>query len=266
MSLPSITIVTPCLNSRRYIKSTIESVLGQGYPELEYWIFDAGSTDGTLEIIQSYGERIHLVVEPDRGQSHAINKGFRRATRSIVSWINSNDVYLPGSFQAVAEYFQIHPEAGMIFGKARYLGEHNEDLGEYEHAAVEELLGLNTITTGHFERLLNHHSGWIPQQTAFWRRSLMEQVGYLDEGLHYAMDYEYWLRLGEAGSIHFVDQTLGGFRLHDDAKSLSASRLWKEVLTVNRRYGGKMFSPLHKKFLQACVHAAGKRIGLVKND
>ncbi len=234
-------------------------MLAQEYPDLEYWVIDGGSTDGTLDVLNSYRGQINLITEPDSGQSDAINKGLRRAIGSILSWINSNDIYLPGAFMRVAETFGGSPETGLVFGRALLIGEEGEKLGPYNSVPPEEMEKLNALPDGHFRKLLHTDSGWIPQQTTFWRASTMHQAGMLDPTLHYAMDYEYWLRLGKVSRIRFLDASLGAFRLHADAKSRSAWPQWKEVLAVNRRYGGPLFSGIHRKFAAAAAGALVRR-------
>jgi glycosyltransferase involved in cell wall biosynthesis len=260
MPLPSISVVTPCLNAARFIRSTVESVLAQDPPPAEYRVADGGSTDGTLDILRSYGNRILLLTGPDGGQADAINGGLRRSTGDIVTWINASDAYLPGAFAAVARYFEAHEEAGLVFGRARVVAEDGRPLGDYETASAGLMLALNSEPDGHRRMLLTERSGWIPQQTAFWRRRLMDQAGFLDPSLHYAMDYEYWLRLGAVAPIHFLDAHLGVFRLHHDAKSTSAWRQWREVLMINRRYHGPPGSPIHRAFLRACAGALTRRL------
>jgi glycosyltransferase involved in cell wall biosynthesis len=260
MNLPSISIITPCLNAARFIRATVDSVLSQEYRPLEYRVVDGGSTDGTLEILRSYGDRIQVTSGPDGGQSDAINKGLRQSKGDILSWLNASDCYIPGAFATVADYFAHHAEAGLIFGRARYLGDDGTPLGDYEAAPAVLLRKLNREPQGHHRMLLAERPGWIPQQTAFWRKSVMNQAGLLDPTLHYAMDYEYWLRLGSVAPIHFVDAPLGLFRIHPDAKSTSAWRQWQEVLRVNHRYHGPWGSRIHRAFARACFVSVMKRL------
>ncbi len=265
MTLPKLTIVTPSFNSVNFIEATIESVIGQRYPDLEYLVYDGGSTDGTVDILRRQSEHIKWKMEPDEGQSDAINKGLRGASGEIVSWINSNDIYLPGSFDTVAHFFVDHPEVGVVFGRVQMLDSDGMVRGEYqEGGTIDENLAANLIASGHYLKLLKENSGWMPQQSVFWRRSLMERAGYLDPKLHFAMDYEYWLRLGRLGTIHFVNAWLGGFRLHEQAKSANARKLWREILAVDHAYGGPLFSKLHEKFLQECIRAVGRRMHVVQ--
>jgi glycosyltransferase involved in cell wall biosynthesis len=250
------------MNAERHLTATAESVLRQDYPPCEYIVKDGGSTDGTTALIAALPPGVIVMSGPDRGQTDAINAGLRRARGEIVSWINASDLYSPGAFRIVASYFSEHPDVGMVFGRARLIGEQGEDLGTYACAPLREMLALNHVPRGHFMKLLHERSGWIPQQTVFWRRSVMASSGYLDPDLHYAMDYDYWLRLGRCTTIHFVDADLGAFRLHPDAKSRAAGRQWREVLLINRRHGGALFSPIHRAFLSAAGRAMLRRAGL----
>ena len=265
MSMPLISIVTPSFNSRKYILETVHSVIRQSYPNFEYFIMDGGSTDGTGDLLRSFGGKIKWVSERDAGQSDAINKGFLRVRGDIVSWINSNDYYLPGAFEIVGRYFMDHPEVDFVFGKAILISQSGESLGDYDcTGSAEELLAANHVRRGHFEKLLNLQAGWIPQPTAFWRTSLMKKAGLLDVGLHYAMDYEYWLRLGRIGNIHFINSYLGAYREHDDSKSTNARRQWQEVLRINWKYGGRFLSGVQKRFFQVCLEAIQRRVAKIK--
>ncbi len=260
-ALPKISIITPSFNSEHYIDKTIQSVLNQNYTALEYLVFDGGSTDKTVDILRSYGDRIKWVSERDRGQSHAINKGLALSTGDVIAWINSNDTYLPGAFKKIGDTFARHPEIDFLYGRVLLIDEFDNSLGEYsEGLPPEELDRLNSVPDGHYEALLNRTAGLIPQQSVFWQKSLMHKAGFLDETLHYAMDYEYWLRIGKIGNIYFINQPLFAFRMHQDAKTVDAKKHWKEVLLVNRKYGGRFFSGVHRRFLYIAYYALIKRI------
>src|ERR1700720_4624543 len=121
--LPKISVVTPSFNQRRFIERTIRSVLDQGYPALEYWVFDGGSTDETVAILQRYTDELRWISEKDRGQSHAVNKGLRASSGEIIGWLNSNDVYYPETLAAVAARFRAEPEIDLVYGAANHIDE-----------------------------------------------------------------------------------------------------------------------------------------------
>ncbi|MEO6436358.1 MAG: glycosyltransferase family 2 protein [Tepidisphaeraceae bacterium] len=209
MSLPRITIVTPSFNQATYLEQTIRSVLDQGYPNLEYIICDGGSTDGSADIIGKYADRLAFwCSEKDRGQSHAINKGFERATGDLYAYINSDDYFLPGAFDRVAQAYQ---DGGkFIVGWSQYL----EPGGDFRPYPVQP-------HTEPGDWLIKNP---IPQQSSFWAASLWAQYGAFREDMHYSFDYEYWLRLKfRAGvSPHVVQQCLAIFRLHEASKTMSS--------------------------------------------
>src|ERR1035437_4109096 len=121
MSSPLVTIVTPSYNQGHFIRATIESVLSQDYPHVEYIIMDGGSTDQTASVVKDYASRLTFISEKDRGQSHAINKGFQMARGSFLAWLNSDDLYLPGSVRTAAEAFGRNPLAGAIYGEGNLI-------------------------------------------------------------------------------------------------------------------------------------------------
>ena len=208
MAFPRITIVTPSYNQAPYLEQTIQSVLSQEYPNLEYIICDGGSTDGSADIIRKYNDRLSWwCSEKDGGQSPAINKGFARATGEIYAYINSDDYFLPGAFERIAAAYR---EGGkFIVGWSQYL-EPNGDFRAYGWQAHHEPA----------DWLIKNP---IPQQSAFWAASLWKKLGAFREDLHYSFDYEYWLRLKFKGGVHpmLVNQCLAVFRLHGLSKTMS---------------------------------------------
>lgn len=220
--LPRITIVTPSFNQAAFLERTICSVLDQGYPNLEYIIVDGGSTDGSVEIIRKYADRLAWwVSESDGGQSEAINKGLRRATGDWVGWQNSDDVYFPGAFAQLARAARRWPRSVLITGDMQIIDEQDSLIRDlrYVQPSYKALLAEGMV---------------IANQAAFWRRSLHERIGWLDETLHYAFDYEWFLRaLRTSADVRHVPYFLGGLRYHDATKtSSSQSEFAREFIKI----------------------------------
>lgn len=242
---PLISIVTPSYNQARFLEATIQSVLAQDYPALEYIIVDGGSTDGSREIIEKYADRLAWwISEPDKGQTDAINKGFARASGQILAWLNSDDTYQPGALRQVAAYFQAHPEAGLVYGDANLIDEHGAVLGRFPARQTD------------YARLLRGHVH-IPQQSAFMRGDLWRQVAPLDTSFYFAMDYDLWVRLAKLAPLHYTPQVWANFRLHGSAKThVADDRCYPEMLRVLEREGGSRFSALGlKAWLRPLIYA-----------
>jgi glycosyltransferase involved in cell wall biosynthesis len=209
MNGPIISVVTPSYNQGAYISNAVQSVLSQDYPAVEYFVVDGGSTDGTLAVLQSFGSRLRWKSEPDRGQAAAINKGWRQASGEIVAWLNSDDLYDPGALRRVAEYFIQHPSIDIVYGDCDYIDANGNILRPYPTQAFD------------FKRLVLPAINYIPQPAAFIRRRLLEGVGYLDENLHYVMDFDYWLRAGIGWEFAYLPVRLAKLRVHESAKSIA---------------------------------------------
>jgi glycosyltransferase involved in cell wall biosynthesis len=207
-----LTIVTPSYNHAHFIERTIESVLNQAYPDLEYIVMDGGSTDGTVEILKRYADRLTWRSEKDRGQSDAINKGLRMATGDIVAFLNSDDRYEPGALAKVARYFDQNPETAWAYGKCRIINEHDAEIRR-PITWYKNLLSRSYS----YRKLLAEN--YVSQPATFWRRSVHDEVGYLNEDEHYVMDYEFWLRLGQRYPAGVIDDYLASFRMYDASKS-----------------------------------------------
>ncbi|WP_161685566.1 glycosyltransferase [Thermoanaerobaculum aquaticum] len=225
-SAPLVSIVTPSFNQARFLKRTIESVLSQNYPHIEYVVIDGGSTDGSVELLRSYGSRFRWVSEPDRGQAHAINKGFAQTRGSIRAYLNSDDCLLPNAVETVVRVFQQHPDWDLVYGQAFYIDEEDRIIGMYPTAEYS------------FSRLMQDCC--ICQPAAFWRSRIADLVGPFNEELHYALDYEYWLRIDRAGGrIAHVPDVLAASRLYPETKTLSARLpFYREIFKVCQQYGG----------------------------
>jgi glycosyltransferase involved in cell wall biosynthesis len=192
---------------------------------------DGGSTDGSVEIIRRYADRLAWwVSEPDRGQTDALNKGFARARGEILAWLNSDDTYLPGAVSEAAAFLQSHPEAGLVYGDANLVDEAGTVIGQFPARQTDY-------------RRLRRGFVHIPQQAAFFRAGLWRQVGPLDPTFYFAMDYDLWVRLARLAPLVYLPRLWANFRLHGGAKSLVADeRCWPEMLRVHRREGGGWFS------------------------
>jgi GT2 family glycosyltransferase len=221
---PRVTIVTPSYNQGEFIEETIRSVLLQGYPNLEYIIIDGGSTDGSVEIIKKYEPWLaYWVSEPDRGQSHAINKGLARATGEYVAWLNSDDVYGADLIRQAVEYLEQHPHTAAVYGHADFVDADGRVSGAYQ--------------TGAFRIPLFLYYDFIPQPTAVMRRDAIEQVGGLDESLHFCLDYDLWLRLLRVGSLDFLPDLYAQYRVHPASKSsMLQARRWEETTRILAKF------------------------------
>ena len=216
MSRPLVSVVTPSLDQAAFVERTLQSVLSQrGDFDLEYLVIDGGSRDGTQEILARYRDRIRLVVEPDRGQADAVNKGLRLARGEILGWVNSDDLLRPGALDRVVRAFRDAPGASWLHGRC--------DIVDPEDRVIRRWLTRykNHRARRHDLRALLVEN-YVSQMTVFWRRPLQERVGLLDEGLRYTFDYDLWLRFAKESPPLFLEETLAAFRWHPGTKSGSA--------------------------------------------
>lgn len=202
----SVSVITPSFNQGSFIETTIQSVLGQNIPGLEYIVVDGGSTDETVSILKKYQERLRWVSEKDEGQADAVNKGINVTSGDIIGWLNADDIYYPGVIEKIRHYFAAHPSVDVVYGDAWEIDSGGGIIGKY----LTEPWDL--------QRLFNHC--FISQPAVFFRRRVPARYGLLDRKLHFCMDYEYWLRLGLKGAnIAYLPQVLAAMRIHSDAKS-----------------------------------------------
>jgi glycosyltransferase involved in cell wall biosynthesis len=228
--LPRITVITPSLNQGEYIRQTIESVLGQDYPDLEYIVMDGGSTDGTIHILKEFEHRLAWVSERDRGQSHAINKGLQRATGEVIAFLNSDDMYGPGALRKVGEFFARHPRASWLTGRCRVI-----DRDGHEVRRAVTFYKNMWLRLGSYRALLV--LDYVSQPATFWHRRVVEKVGFFDETLHFAMDYDYSLRVGREFRLWVVNEYLADFRIHPTSKGgASAHTQFGEDLEIAKKY------------------------------
>lgn len=214
-----LSIITPTLNQGALLQRTARSILDQdGAFDLEWIVVDGGSTDQTLDFLRSLeDERVRFVSEPDGGQSNAINKGLSMAGGDIVAWLNSDDLYAQGALGAVAEAFASHPAAQWLVGRCDII-----DADDREIRRAVTRYKNRKLSHYNYRKLLREN--FISQPAVFWRRRFGEQIGPLDESLHYTMDYDLWLRMGRASPPLMLDLLLAHFRFHPASKSGQVNR------------------------------------------
>jgi glycosyltransferase involved in cell wall biosynthesis len=223
----SFSIITPSFNQGRFLDRTLQSVLSQGISEMDYLVVDGGSTDETLPILERYRGRLRWRSEPDRGQAHAVNKGFRLTSGDIIGWLNSDDVYYPGALAAVEDFFSRNPQAEILYGEADHID------------AADRVIGAYPTEDWDFDRL--KEICFLCQPAVFFRRRLIHRYGPLDESLQYCMDYEYWLRVGRATPFYRLNRPLAGSRMYPENKTLGERvAVHKEMNHMLRRSLGRV--------------------------
>lgn len=204
---PKISVITPSYNQAEFLERTIRSVLDQNYPNLEYIVIDGGSTDGSIDIIRKYADRLAFwVSEPDAGQTDAINKGLRRATGEWIAWQNSDDIFYPGTFSSLAAAVEGRPGIDIVIGNINLI---DRDDGVFRD--------IRYVTPSYGAMLAEGMV--LTNQAAFWRRRVHSEIGWMSETLHYAFDYEWFLRLTKGRKGLHVKECWGGYRLHEATKT-----------------------------------------------
>lgn len=222
---PRVFVVTPCLNQARYLGATIDSVLAQDYPNLDYFVADGGSTDGCVDILRGYGDRLRWVSAPDEGQSAAIADAWAASDADVLAWLNSDDLYLPGAIARATRALADDPAVGLAYGKAWYVDERGERLRAYPTRPFDG------------DRLRN--DCFVCQPAAFVRREALERAGFLDRSLRYCMDYDLWIRLSRVAEVAYVDEFLACSRLHAETKShRELTAMFAEIVGVTARHYG----------------------------
>ncbi len=231
-----ISVVTPSYNQGAYLEATLRSLLDQNYPDLEMIVIDGGSTDQSVDIIRRYEASLsHWESEKDRGQSHALNKGFAHVHGDIWTWLNSDDLLEKGVLQRVARIFAQNPEVGVVYGDCVYVAQDGETV-------IEQFRGEP------YSRLRHLAHRFIAQPSCFFRASMVPPA--VREDLHYCMDYDLWLKLSARGvKFHYVPEVFSRYRLHDESKSVSA------LVALHREIVVEIYRPL----LRAGASAAERR-------
>jgi len=228
--LLKFSVITPSYNQASFIEQTLLSVKEQNYCDLEHIVVDGASKDGTVQILQHYASRAgwsHLrwISEPDHGQTAAINKGFRMGSGDIFAYLCADDFYSPAIFSFVNSYFQEHPKVDLIYGHCTFTDVQGKPLRHKKAVPFEH------------KRLLRGNFIWQP--AVFFRALVWKQIGPLNEALHYAMDYEYWLRAARECRIAAIDRHIAFYRFHQDSKSIRREKeLLHEAYCVASKFGG----------------------------
>lgn len=209
--LPLVSVVTPSFNQARFLEQTIRSVIEQNYANLEYLLVDGGSTDGSLDIIHKYSKKIDWwVSEVDNGQAEAINKGLRRTKGEFVAWINSDDHYLPGAIDRAVSTFIQHPSVGLVFGDVLAIDENGQSINQLRYGDWS-LLDLMSFRV-------------IGQPSVFMRRSILEQVGFMDTTYHFLLDHHLWIRMGQVSELCYIPGNLSAARFHPESKNVARAK------------------------------------------
>jgi glycosyltransferase involved in cell wall biosynthesis len=224
---PRVSVVTASYNQGAFIGRTVDSVLAQGYPNLEHIVVDGLSSDETPRVLAGYGH-LRVIREPDRGQADAINKGFRAATGDVLCFLNSDDTLEPGALARVVR--ELDPARGrhVVVGRCRFIDEDDRPSGVEHPCAYAGHRRVLEIWKGHA----------IPQPSTFWTRAVWERCGPLDADEHLVLDYDFFCRVTRHYTPHLIDQVLANYRLHTRSKTCSSG--WDKVvaagLRVSRRY------------------------------
>jgi len=215
-----VSIVTPSYNQARYLEATIQSVLAQDYPRIEYIVMDGASTDSSVEIIKKHESRLaYWISEKDNGQADAINKGMARANGEILAWLNSDDYYLPKTISAAMKVFEENPDVVMLYGDMLAVDEQGKTINvlKYKQLSLEDLLCFQIIG----------------QPAVFFRREAYEKTGGLDPTFHFLLDHHLWIRLAQQGKILHVPQIWAAARYHAEAKNrVKASEFGREAFRI----------------------------------
>ena len=239
---PRVSIITPSLNQAPFIRATIESVLAQDYPRIEYLVLDGGSTDGALEVIREYEGRLDWICEKDSGQANALNRGFRRVHGEIVAWLNSDDVLLPGAVSAMVECFTAQPEVALVYGDGYLM--------DVEGNVIREMhLGEPNLWD-----LMHLYGHMMLGAAIFYRADALASVGYLDESWHWQFDYDLYLRLCARYPYAHLPTQVAGVRVYLETLSQSGGvPRYRELRRILRTYSVRPFPPSTPYYLADLV-------------
>ena len=254
-----ISIVTPSYNQGQFIEQTILSVLNQTYKNIEYILVDGGSTDNTMEIVNKYKDRIDIIIsEKDKGQSDAINKGFKLATGKLAGWINSDDILYPDCVEKIVELYLNHPDGSIYYSAVL---DRIDAQGKFIEKCTRKIVDKNYLLNTNYS---------VIQQGSFYERNALETVNYLDENIYYCMDLDLWLRLLDVGKIYYYqEKSLAGFRRWEGTKTQqTGGKFLDDVINTINKHGAKAFSKvrLHAFYIRCRIQGGKlKRFLLIKH-
>ncbi len=269
MHAPVISIVTPSFNQGEFIEDTIKSVLSQsGDFFIDYIVVDGGSTDNSVTIIKQYdhllkaggwpilcrGIEYRWISERDKGQSHAVNKGWAIARGQIIGWLNSDDLLLPGSLNEIVKAFAKDKRATFVYGNGHLIEECGDLVTRFNVEKDEQGNYRRRFDTGKFGREELREMDYILQPTAFYSKKVLEKTGMLDETLHYCMDHDYWIRVSENFDFTFIDRDIAAARLHTKSKTMTRwTDVEREEVSIIRKHYGTVNPPTVFRYVKAVV-------------
>lgn len=240
MKYLKFSVITPSFNQGRFIGENIQSVLAQGYPNFEHIIVDGGSKDNTVEILKKYSH-LSWVSEPDRGQTHALNKGLKKVTGDIVCWLNADDLLCKEAFYVVNKFFTENPNKSIVVGNLLMVDENRN------------LLWKEKATKVTFDGLLNG-TQCVQQPSTFFRKQVFNKIGKFNESYHYCMDHEFWIRATSKFKFYLIDADLAMFRRYPGTKSTSNEfGFIKDLIRIKLKYKAKIISYGNARLLYSII-------------
>jgi glycosyltransferase involved in cell wall biosynthesis len=232
----SISIITPSYNQAAYLEQTIQSVINQNYPAIEYIIIDGGSTDGSVEVIKKYDSHItYWVSEKDKGQSDAINKGLKLANGDIVCWLNSDDLFEPNTLNTIAQFFNEHADTQFVYGDGVIF---------YENGKKRD----SHCKPGKVDQEILSRCDPLQQPSTFWRRAIHDEIGFIDESLFFTMDWDFFMRVALKYEMHYLPVSFSRYRIHDAHKTgVGGERRSKEILMFIEKYGTQEWADIFRQ-------------------
>ena len=211
--MPTVTIVTPAYNQAEFLRDTIESVLSQDYPNIDYIVLDDGSTDETPNILAEYGDRFRWETHTNMGQTATINKGWSMAKGEIVTWLNSDDTYLPGAVSKAVDFLVKNPDVGIVYGDTVTTEADGTPFGRSK-----------PLPPFDYHAFIGNWENTIVQPSSFIRKSVIEKVDHLDPKFYYFMDWDLWLRAGLHFKIAYIPEMLSTYRFHAESKTVAQAK------------------------------------------